>query len=101
MKEWIKDILCIIPLVREYRRFKRNYFECASFGKFVRYYFTPQLYIGQHIRIPLYVATLWLENVPVLGIARDATYKAEVRFLSEIMWKLLLIVWSSAGIMDY
>lgn len=43
MNSIVKQIVCIIPLVREYRRFKRNYYEVASFWKFMKYYFFPSL----------------------------------------------------------
>lgn len=39
----LKNILCVIPLIREYRRFKRNYYEVASFWKFTKYYLFPSL----------------------------------------------------------
>lgn len=43
MNKTIKKIFCLIPIVREYRYFKRNYYEVASFLQFAKYYFFPSL----------------------------------------------------------
>lgn len=42
MNSLIKDILCLIPVIREFRRFKLNYFASRpSFLKFFKYYYFP------------------------------------------------------------
>lgn len=68
MNSSIKKLLCIIPLVCEYRRFKRNYFAVASFWKFMRYYLFP--YLLPNIYWPTHKNSIVSGNIMIGKCAR-------------------------------